>query len=87
MTEIALYIAPTVLAKPATKAAVQYVLVQFQAAEWATIRVNLLDEDDRALQAYDVPMTLQESKAWKGDDTYVLNLALSKLGLIVATEG
>lgn len=81
MTEIALYIAPTVLAKPATKAAVQYVLVQFQPTEWATIRVNLIDEDGRIMQAHDVPMTQEESQAWTGDDTYVLNLALTKLGI------
>jgi hypothetical protein len=85
MNEITLPIEPTAVAKPAIKATVQYVLVQFQPTEWATIRVNLIDEDGRIMQAHDVAMTLQESKAWKGDDMYVLNLALSKL--IVATEG
>lgn len=82
MTELSLTIAPTIVAKPAVKAAVQYVLVQFQQpTEWATIRVNLIDEDGRIMQAHDVPMTYEESQAWTGDDTYVLNLALTKLGI------
>lgn len=86
MTELSLTIAPTVVAKPVIKASVQYVLVQFQPTEWATIRVNLIDEDGRIMQAHDVPMTQEESQAWTGDDTYVLNLALTKLGIKLPTK-
>lgn len=67
--------------KPAVKAAVQYVIVNFNANEWATIRLLLLDADNNAIAAHDVPMTVAESQAWTGDDKYVLTLALKKLGI------
>lgn len=84
--EPTLNIKPTTVAKPVIKATVQYVLVQFQPTEWATIRVNLLDEDGRIMQAHDVPMTVEESQSWTGDDTYVLNIALQKLGINIANQ-
>lgn len=74
-------IASVQIQKPAVKAAVQYVIVNFDAKEWATIRLLLLDADGNAIAAHDVPMTLAESQAWAGDDKYVLTLALKKLGI------
>lgn len=74
-------IEPTQTAKPAVNAAVQYVIVNFRPEEWATIRLLLLDEDGNANAAHDVVMTEQESALWEGDDTYVITLALQKLGL------
>lgn len=82
-TEIQLHkpIDPTQTQKPAVNAAVQYMIVNFNAEEWATIRVLLLDEDGLAVAAHDVPMTRAESEPWEGDDMYVLKLALQKLGM------
>lgn len=75
-------IASVQIQKPAVKAAVQYVIVNFDANEWATIRLLLLDADGNAIAAHDVPMTLQESSKWTGGDEYVLKLALGKLGML-----
>lgn len=75
-------IASVQIQKPAVKAAVQYVIVNFDANEWATIRLLLLDADGNAIAAHDVPMTLQESASWTGGDEYVLKLALGKLGML-----
>lgn len=71
----------TVVVKPAINAAVQYMIVNFGTEEWGTARILLLDEDGNAIAAEDVNVTLAESEAWEGDDTYILNLALQKLGL------
>lgn len=75
-------IASVQIQKPAVKAAVQYVIVNFDAKEWGTIRLLLLDADGNAIAAHDVPMTLQESTNWTGGDEYVLKLALGKLGML-----
>lgn len=74
-------IAPTQTQKPAVNAAVQYVIVNFNPNEWATIRLLLIDEDGNANAAHDVVMTEEESQAWQGDDQYVITLALNKLKL------
>jgi hypothetical protein len=74
-------ITSTPVVKPAIKAAVQYVIVNFGETEWATARVLLLDEDNNAIAAHDVAITVEESEQWQGDDAYVLALALQKLGL------
>ena len=74
-------IAPVTTQKPAVKAAVQYVVVNFKPDEWATIRLLLLDEDNNAIAAHDVPMTSEESALWTGDDAYVLSLATMKLNI------
>lgn len=81
MTEISINIQPPLVSKPVVTAAVQYVNVKFVPSEWATIRVIFLDEDGKIVIAHDVTMTLEESQLWLGDDTYVLNLALQKLGI------
>jgi hypothetical protein len=80
-------IAPQQAYKPIVRAAVQHLLVTFNADEWGTARILFLDEDNNALRAEDVVITLAESTNWKKDDTYILNLALNKLGLSMATEG
>lgn len=71
----------TSVVKPAIKAAVQYVIVNFGEAEWGTARVLLLDEDNNAIAAHDVAITVAESEGWTGDDAYILSLATKKLGL------
>lgn len=82
-TEMQLHkpIEPMQTQKPAVSAAVQYMIVKFGESKWATIRLLLLDEDGLAVAAHDVPMTLEESNAWQGDDEYVLQIALQKLGM------
>jgi hypothetical protein len=74
-------IAPVQMQKPVVKAAVQYVIVNFNPEEWATARILFLDEDNLALRAEDVAITVEESQAWEGDDGYILALALQKLGV------
>lgn len=85
MTDLTQPIKPTQVAKPVVKAAVQYMIVNFNPTEWATIRLNLLDEDGAAVIAHDVPMTFEESQGWTGGDEYVINLALQKLGISTVT--
>lgn len=74
-------IQPTTFYKPAVKAKLDYVAVQITEENWGRIRVLFLDDEDRAIAAEDVPMTLEESEGWQGDDSYVLTLALQKLGI------
>lgn len=71
----------TPVVKPAIKAALQYVIVNFGESEWGTARVLLLDEDNNAIAAHDVAITAEESEGWQGDDAFILSLALQKLGL------
>jgi hypothetical protein len=71
----------TVVVKPAINAAVQYMIVNFTDNEWGVARVLLLDEDNNAIAAHDVPITVEESENWTGDDLYILTLALEKLGI------
>lgn len=74
-------IQPTVFYKPAVKAKLDYVTVEVTEENWGRIRVLFLDDENRAIAAQDVPMTLEESESWAGDDSYVLMLALQKLGI------
>lgn len=71
----------TVVVKPAVNAAVQYMIVNFSEAEWGVARVLLLDDENNAIAAHDVQITLEESEAWEGDDMYILKIALEKLGI------
>lgn len=87
MNEPSLQIVPFVVNKPAVKATVDSVIVQFKRPEeWGTVRVIFFDENDTLVQAYNVAITYEESQAWTGDDTYVLNLALQKLGIKLPTK-
>lgn len=74
-------IQPTAFYKPAVKAKLGYVNVEITNENWGSIRVLFLDDEDRAIAAHDVPITLEESEGWQGDDSYVLTLALQKLGI------
>lgn len=72
-------------AKPAVKAVVKYLTVQFLAGnQYATARVELLDVDGKVNAAHDVAFTEAELASWGADDTFVLTLALQKLGLTQA---
>jgi hypothetical protein len=71
----------TVVVKPAVNAAVQYMIVNFSEDEWGVARVLLLDDENNAIAAHDMPITLEESEAWEGDDMYILKIALEKLGI------
>jgi hypothetical protein len=82
MSKLNKNITPRTIGKPATRAVCQYVNVQFlNNAEYATARINLLDVDGRVVASHDVAFTEAELSAWGTDDTFVLNLALSKLGI------
>lgn len=68
-------------AKPATRAVVQYVIVNFlDGNQYATARVNLLDVDGKVNASHDVAFTEAELASWGANDTVVLNAALTKLG-------
>lgn len=69
-------------AKPAVRAVVKYVTVQFLAGnQYATARVELLDVDGKVNAAHDVAFTEVELSTWGASDTVVLNLALAKLSI------
>lgn len=72
-------IQPTLFHKPATKIVVDNVNVVFKPDEWAVIKLVYMDDNGNALKHTYVPMTVEESMSWSGDDNYVLQLAFSKL--------
>ena len=87
MNQPILQIVPLVVNKPAVKAIVDSITVQFvRPEEWGIVRVIFFDENDTPVQAYNVAMSYEESQAWTGDDTYVLDLALTKLGIKLPTK-
>lgn len=73
---------PIPTSKPATVAICQYVVVQFgQGDQYANCRILLNDEDGSTVASHEVKFTEQELAGWSTDDTYVINLALTKLGI------
>lgn len=73
---------PVNTAKPATRAVMQYVIVNFLPnGNYATARVNLLDADGKINVSHDVAFTEAELASWGANDNVVLNLALAKLGM------
>lgn len=82
MSELKATITPRTIGKPARRAVCQNVTINFlNGAEYASARINLLDEDDRVVASHDVSFTESELEKWGSDDSFVLNLALSKLGI------
>lgn len=82
MSELSIPITPVNTVKPAVKVQCQYVVISFAEGEdYATARINFLDEDDNVNLAYDVKFTAEELAGWSADDTFVINAALDKLGL------
>jgi len=75
-------IAPLSHGKPSVEVSCQYVIVQFgEGDQYATARINFLDEDKTVNAAYDVAFTAEELESWGTDDTFVIDSALVKLGV------
>lgn len=75
-------ITPVPSSKPAVEAICQYVLVQFgEGEQYAYARILLNDEDGTNVAAHQVYFTEEELSGWGTDDTFVLDLALTKLGI------
>lgn len=75
-------ITPVETSKPAVEALCQYVLVQFgEGEQYANCRVILNDEDGSTVASHQVNFTEEELSGWGTDDTFVLDLALTKLGI------
>jgi hypothetical protein len=82
MSKLKKNITPRNIGKPARRAVCQNVTINFlNGSEYASARINLLDEDNRVVAAHDVNFTEAELESWGSDDDFVLNLALSKLGV------
>jgi hypothetical protein len=82
MSKLNKNITPRTIGKPARRAVCQNVTINFlNGAEYASARIHLLDEDNRVVASHDVAFSEAELSAWGTDDTFVLNLALSKLGV------
>ena len=78
-------ITPVPSSKPAVEAICQYVLVQFgEGEQYAYARILLNDKDGSTVASHQVNVTEEELANWGTDDTFVLTLALQKLGLTEA---
>jgi hypothetical protein len=68
--------------KPAVKLRVDTVIFRFQEGEgYAFASASLLDEDGVTVEGKTLPLTEAELAGWGSDDTFVLELVKSKLGL------
>ncbi|MFN9901379.1 MAG: hypothetical protein ACK55Z_21875 [bacterium] len=74
-------IQPIQTSKPAVKAVMNFVTIEFSPDKYAYGRLSLLDEDNTIVSVNDVDFTLEELNSWGMDDNYVLELALQKLGI------
>jgi hypothetical protein len=74
-------IQPIQTSKPAVKAVMNFVIIEFSSDKYAYGRLSLLDEDNTIVSVNDVDFTLEELNSWGMDDNYVLELALQKLGI------
>ena len=74
-------ITPTSVVKPAVQAELHKVIFEFMPNKYAYAILVLLDEDNKPLEMKQVEFTLEEMNGWGQDDTYVLTLALQKLGM------
>ena len=82
MSKLKKNITPRNIGKPARRAVCQNVTINFlNGSEYASARIHLVDEDNRVVAAHDVNFTEAELEAWGTDDDFVLNLALTKLGV------
>ncbi len=78
-------IQPAETSKPAVEAICNHVQVRFSAGDnYAFAHISLFDEDGKVVSYEQVNFTEEELADWGTDDTYVLNLALTKLGYIPA---
>lgn len=77
-------IAPLSHGKPSVEVSCQHVIVQFgEGDQYATTRINFLDEDKNVNAAYDVAFTAEELESWGTDDSFVISAALAKLGIVL----
>lgn len=75
-------IQPVPSSKPAVEAICQFVVVQFgEGEQYAYSRILLNDEDGTTVATHEVKFTEEELAGWGTDDTFVLDLALTKLGI------
>lgn len=75
-------IQPVTTSKPATIAVCQFVIVQFgEGDQYANCRILLNDEDGTIVASHQVNFTAEELAGWGADDAFVINLALTKLGI------
>ncbi len=75
-------IQPVETSKPATVALCQFVIVNFgEGDQYAHCRILLNDEDGSTVASHQVNFTAEELAGWGTDDTFVINLALDKLGI------
>lgn len=78
-------IQPASTTKPATEAKMRGVIVTFGPNEsYAYAHIELFDEDGETVAQQQVQFTEGELADWGTDDTFVLTLALQKLGLTQA---
>jgi len=74
-------ITPLSVSKPAVKAEIQRVVFEFNPTRYAYGMISLLDEDGKIVTVTEVNFTVEEMNLWGEDDSYVLHLALQKLGI------
>lgn len=75
-------IQPVETSKPATLAICQFVIINFgEGDQYAHCRILLNDEDGGTVASQQVNFTEEELADWGTDDTFVINLALDKLGI------
>lgn len=78
-------IQPTNATKPAVEAVMRFVTITFKPEEqYAYCHLELYDEDNVPVAQHQVQFTEAELADWGTDDTFVLTLALQKLGLTQA---
>ncbi len=78
-------IEPVATSKPAVTAVCNYVHIQFGSGdEYANACIILLDQEGSQVSIEQVKFTENELADWGTDDTFIINLALTKLGYIPA---
>lgn len=78
-------IQPSNTSKPAVEAKLKFVNTLFQPGDgYAFAHVELFDEDGLTVAQHQVQFTEAELADWGTDDSFVLTLALQKLGLTQA---
>jgi hypothetical protein len=79
---INLPIQPLGVSKPAVEAGCKLVAFTFTEGQaYARAHIELLDEDGIIVAQHQVGFTKDELDGWGEDDDFVLNLALTKLGI------
>jgi hypothetical protein len=75
-------IQPIETSKPAVEAVCKLVVFTFgEGGDYANSRIELFDEDGLIVAQHQVSFTKAELDGWGEDDEFVLDLALTKLGI------